>query len=295
MHRIPLLVRRAPPGGARMPGASPARPRGAAAVSIPAGRQAEGPSIARVYDYLLGGSHNFAADQEAATAFLDRWPDARETMRANRAFLGRAVRYLAGQAGIRQFLDIGSGIPTMGNVHEIAQQAAPDARVVYVDNEEVAVLHSRAILARNQNATAIQADLRRPREILRSSQLRDLLDLSRPVALLLVAVLHFFPDSDEPAALVAELREALAPGSYVVISHGTTDGQAPGVAEAMVHYNQTTAPFQPRSHSEVMAFFDGLEIIDPGLVPVPRWRPDPRQAGDPPGRIAAYGGVGRRQ
>ena len=264
-------------------------------MTIPAGRQAEGPSIARVYDYLLGGSHNFAADQEAAGEFLARWPDARETMRSNRAFLGRAVRYLAGQAGIRQFLDIGSGIPTMGNVHEIAQQTAPDARVAYVDNEEVAVLHSRAILARNQNATAIQADLRRPREILRSPQLRDLLDLSRPVALLLVAVLHFFPDSDEPAALVAELREALAPGSYVVISHGTTDGQAPGVAEAMGHYNQTTAPFQPRSHAEVMAFFDGLEIIDPGLVPVPQWRPDPQQAGDPPGRIAAYGGVGRRQ
>ena len=234
------------------------------AMTIPAGQQAEGPSIARVYDYLLGGSHNFAADQEAAGEFLARWPDARETMRSNRAFLGRAVRYLASQAGIRQFLDIGSGIPTMGNVHEIAQQTAPDARVAYVDNEEVAVLHSRAILARNQNATAIQADLRRPGEILRSPQLRDLLDLSRPVALLLVAVLHFFPDSDEPAALVAELREALAPGSYVVISHGTTDGQAPGVAEAMGHYNQTTAPFQPRSHSEVMAFFDGLEIIDPG-------------------------------
>ena len=216
-------------------------------------------------------------------------------MRANRAFLGRAVRFLAGQAGIRQFLDIGSGIPTMGNVHEIAQQTAPGARVAYVGNEGVAVLHSRAILARNQNATAIQADLSRPREILRSPQLRDLLDLSRPVALLLVAVLHFLPDSDEPAALVAELREALAPGSYVVISHGTTDGQAPGVAEAMGHYNQTTAPFLPRTRAEVSAFFDGLEIIDPGLVPIPRWRPGPQETGDPPARIAAYGGVGRRQ
>jgi SAM-dependent methyltransferase len=137
-------------------------------------------------------------------------------MRANRAFLGRAVRYLAAEEGIRQFLDIGSGIPTMGNVHEIAQQAAPAARVVYVDNEEVAVLHSRAILARNQNAIAVLADLRRPREILSSPQLLDLLDLSQPVALLLVAVLHFFPDSDNPAALVAELGDALAPGSFVV-------------------------------------------------------------------------------
>jgi SAM-dependent methyltransferase len=259
---------------------------------MPTGQRADGPSIARVYDYLLGGSHNFAADQEAAGEFLARWPDAPVTMRANRAFLGRAVRYLAGQAGIRQFLDIGSGIPTMGNVHEIAQQAAPGARVAYVDNEEVAVLHSRAILACNEDATAIQADLRRPREILGSPQLRDLLDLSQPVALLLVAVLHFFPDSDEPAALVAELRDALAPGSFVVISHGTTDGQAPNVAEAMGHYNQTTAPFQPRGYAEVRAFFDGLDMVDPGLVPVPLWRLGQRgETGDDPGQIAAYGGV----
>jgi SAM-dependent methyltransferase len=262
-------------------------------MTIPAEQQAEGPSIARVYDYLLGGSHNFAADQEAAGEFLARWPDARETMRANRAFLGRAVRYLAGQAGIRQFLDVGSGIPTMGNVHEIAQQVASDARVAYVDNEEVAVLHSRVILARNQNATAIQADLRRPAEILGNSQLRDLLDLSQPVALLLVAVLHFFPDSDNPAALVAELRGALAPGSFVVVSHGTTDGQASRVAEAMSHYNENTARFQPRSHADVMRFFDGLELVAPGLVLVPDWQPG--QTGDTgvrSRRIAAYGGLG---
>jgi hypothetical protein len=154
----------------------------------PGRTEAEGPSIARIYDYLLGGSHNFPADQEAAGEFLARWSDARETMRANRAFLGRAVRYLAAQAGIRQFLVIGSGIPTMGNVHEIAQQADRDARVAYVDNEEIAVLHSRAILAGNDKVIAVQADLRRPEEILGSPQLRDLLDLSQPVALLLVAV-----------------------------------------------------------------------------------------------------------
>jgi SAM-dependent methyltransferase len=262
-------------------------------LTSPSRQQAEGPSIARIYDYLLGGSHNFPADEDAAGEFLARWPDARETMHANRAFLGRAVRYLAGPVGIRQFLDIGSGIPTMGNVHEIAQQTAPGARVAYVDNEEVAVLHSRAILARNPNATAIQADLRRPAEILGSPQLRDLLDLSQPVALLLVAVLHFFPDSDNPAALVAELRGALAPGSFVVVSHGTTDGQASGVAEAMSHYNQNTAPFQPRSRAEVMRFFDGLELVTPGLVAVPHWRPDQAgDAGDHHRQIAAYGGVG---
>jgi SAM-dependent methyltransferase len=262
-------------------------------VTAPAGQQAEEPSIARVYDYLLGGSHNFPADQDAAGEFLARWPDARKTMRANRAFLGRAVRYLAAEEGIRQFLDIGSGIPTMGNVHEIAQQADPDARVVYVDNEEVAVLHSRAILARSENATAVLADLRRPREILASPQLLDLLDLSQPVALLLVAVLHFLRDADHPAGLVAELRDALAPGSFIVISHGTTDGQASGVAEAMGHYDQTTAPFQPRSHAEVMTFFDGLEMVDPGLVPVPLCRPDPPDGtGRLPVQIAVYGGAG---
>ena len=265
-------------------------------MTTPAGQQeADGPNIARVYDYLLGGSHNFDADRVAAAEFLARWPDARQTMAANRAFLGRAVRYLAGQAGIRQFLDVGSGIPTMDNVHAIAQQAAPDARVVYVDVDEVAVLHSRAILAGNDRASAIQADLRSPRTILDHHGLHDQLDLSQPTALLLVAVLHFLPDSpDAPAALVAQLRDALAPGSYVVISHGTIDGQPPHVAEAMEHYVQTTADFQPRSHAEVLGFFDGLELIDPGLVHVPRWRPDdPRDAGHAE-RIAVYGGAGRK-
>jgi SAM-dependent methyltransferase len=264
------------------------------ATGFPAGA-ADGPSIACVYDYLLGGSHNFAADQAAAGELLARWPGAPVTMRANRAFLGRAVRYLAGHAGIRQFLDVGSGIPTMGNVHEIAQQAAPGARVAYVDNDAVAVQHSRAILAQNDSAIAIQADLRRPREILGSPHLRDLLDLSRPAALLLVAILHFVPDSGDPAGLVAELRDALAPGSYVVISHGTTDGQGPSVAAAMGHYNQTTAPFQPRGHAAVMAFFDGLELIDPGLVRVPSWRPGQGHNAGDDGQVAAYGGVGHKR
>ena len=256
-------------------------------------QDADGPNIARVYDFLLGGSHNFAADRAAAGEFLSRWPDAPETMRLNRAFLGRAVRYLAGQVGIRQFLDIGSGIPTMGNVHTIAQQQAPDARVVYVDSDEVAVLHSRAILAGNDHAAAIQADLRRPDEILGNPQLRGMVDLSQPVALLLVAVLHFFPGTDTPAALVAQLREALAPGSYLVISHGTTDGQPANVAEAMDLYNQTTAAFQPRTYAEVKDFFDDLVLIAPGLVHIPLWRPNERgAAGDHPERIAAYGGVG---
>jgi SAM-dependent methyltransferase len=270
-------------------------PVGEAAVTTPAGPQeVEGPNIARVYDYHLGGSHNFDADKVAAAELLARWPDARQTMAANRAFLGRAVRFLAGEAGVRQFLDVGSGIPTMDNVHAIAQQAAPGGRVVYVDIDEVAVLHSRAILASNDHATAIQADLRHPQTILEDPGLRKLLDLSRPVALLLVAILHFLPDRDDPAALVAELRDALAPGSYVVISHGTTDGQPEHVAEGMEHYAQTTADFQPRSHAGVLRFFDGLELIEPGLVHVPRWRPDDPRDAQNGERIAAYGGAGRK-
>jgi S-adenosyl methyltransferase len=269
--------------------------RETAVTDLPPGQQADRPNIARVYDYLLGGSHNFAADRASAAEFLARWPDARETMIANREFLGRAVRFLAGQAGIRQFLDVGSGIPTMGNVHPIAQQAAPGARVVYVDIDEVAVLHSRAILDGNDHAIAIQADLRNPPAILDNPELRDLLDLSQPTALLLVAILHFLPDRDEPATLVGQLRGALAPGSYVVISHGTTDGQPQHVAEAMEHYAQTTAEFQPRAHAEVLRFFDGLDLIDPGLVRVPRWRPDDPQDAQLAERIAAYGGAGRKR
>jgi len=250
------------------------------------------PSIARVYDFLLGGSHHFAADRAAAGEFLSRWPDARETMRVNRAFLGRATRYLAGQAGIRQFLDIGSGIPTMGNVHEIAQQAAPDARVAYIDIDPVAILHSQIILTGNDNAIAVQADLREPGEILRLFSPDGLLDLSQPVALLLVAVLHFFPETDEPARLIADLSKALAPGSYLVISHGTTDGQPAHVREAMSHYAQTTAPFVPRSHAEILRYFDGFDLVEPGLVNASLWRPfDPTEAANA-GQVAVYAGVG---
>ncbi len=256
---------------------------------------ADGPNIARVYDYLLGGSHNFAADRVSAEAFLARWPDAPQTMRVNWAFLGRAVRHLAGQCGVRQFLDIGSGIPTVGNAHEIAQRAAPGARVVYVDNDEAAVLHSQAILARDKHTAAIQADLQRPGEILSHPALQEMLDLAQPTAVLLVAVLHFIPDADAPTRLVGELRDAVAPGSYLVISHGTTDGQPRHVGEAMELYAQTTAPFQPRSHAEILRFFDGVDLVEPGLVRILLWRPgDPQDLGEHPQRIAAYAGAGRK-
>ena len=252
------------------------------------------PNIARVYDYLLGGSHNFATDRAFAEEFLARWPDARETMRVNRAFLARAVRFLAGEAGIRQFLDVGSGIPTMGNVHAIAQLMTQDAKVLYVDNDPVAVLHSRAILAHNQSATAIHADLRQPREILEHRDLASLLDLSQPVALLLVAVLHFLPD--DPADPVAELRDALAPGSFVAVTHGTNDAQLTQVTNAHELYERNAAPFRLRSHAEILRFFNGLELVEPGLVRIPLWRPDsPADATQHPQRIAGYAGVGHKR
>ena len=253
---------------------------------------ADRPNIARVYDYLLGGSHNFAPDRTFAQELLSQWPEARDTMRVNRAFLGRAVRYLAQQAGIRQFLDIGSGIPTMGNVHEIAQQTAPGTHVVYVDFDPVAVLHSRAILAGNP-AAAIEGDLRQPRQLLEHPELSAMLDLSKPVALLLVAVLHFFRDADQSADLVAELREALAPGRYLVITHGTADGYLRHVTSAMETYSQATAPFQLRSHAEILRFFHGFNLLAPGLVRIPLWRPDdPPEADAPANQIAGYAGVG---
>jgi len=190
---------------------------------VPPGVGTKRANVARVYDYWLGGSYNFRADQDAARATAAVQPSVRLSARANRAFLGRAVRFLAAK-GIRQFLDVGSGIPTEGNVHEIAQRADPGARIVYADVDPVAVAHSRAILAGNPGAVVIEADLREPREILQNAAVRAMIDFDQPVGLLLVAVLHFVSDPEEPWRIVATLRDALAPGSYLAICHGTNDG-----------------------------------------------------------------------
>ncbi|WP_235490907.1 SAM-dependent methyltransferase, partial [Frankia sp. AvcI1] len=183
------------------------------------------PNIARIYDYLLGGAHNFAVDRDAAAKLTQAWPQIQQAARVNRAFLGEAVRYLAGPAGIRQFLDIGSGMPTMGNVHEVAYGVAPDARVAYVDNDPVAVANSQILLARTPAAVAIEGDLHRPEEILQHPDVTGLLDLSQPVGLLLVAILHFFDDDAHPERLIGALRDALPAGSYLVLTHATGDGQ----------------------------------------------------------------------
>lgn len=187
-------------------------------------------NVARVYDYLVGGTHNFLADQDVGRAIIAVEPNARAIFRANRAFLGRAVRYLA-SAGIRQFLDVGSGIPTEGNVHEVAQRAAPDARVVYADFDPVAIAHSKAILAGNPAAAAIESDLRDPETVLAQAEATGLIDLGQPVALLLVAVVHFVHDDEDPWRLVGVLKDALAPGSYLALTHGTEEGK-PHVAHA---------------------------------------------------------------
>ena len=259
------------------------------------------PNPARIYDYLLDGKDNYPADREVAEQVMAIAPVAREAVRDNRAFLRRAVRFLAADAGVRQFIDLGSGLPTQGNVHEIAQATAPDARVVYVDNDAMVVTHSRALLA-GDGSLAIQADLRDPDAVLKEPEVGELIDLDRPVALLLLAILHFVPDEQDPAGIVARYRDALPPGSWLALSHGTRDipVRADLSPEEMVEmgakverlYQQTTASIVTRSRAQVERFFDGFELVDPGLVEIQRWRPDGQRAGLPGG---FYGGVGRRR
>ena len=251
------------------------------------------PSGARVYDYFLGGAHNFAADRELADALTRMSPNIGDTMRANRAFLRRVVNFLC-DAGITQFLDIGSGIPTVGNVHEVAQQANPASRVVYVDLDPVAVSHSRAMLIDTPNTTVIQADARDTATILDHPQTRELLDFDAPIALLLLGVLHFIPDEDDPAGIVARLRRVLAPGSYVALVNVTHEDQPPEVIEGQKLSNRTSTPIYLRSRAELTAQFDGLPLVEPGLVHLPLWRPDgPLDAGDRPERYGALAGVAR--
>ena len=263
---------------------------------VPSGIDTSKANIARVYDYWLGGSHNFRADQDAARTLIAVEPNTRAIIRANRAFLGRAVRFLAGQAGIRQFLDIGSGIPTEQNVHQIAQEAAPGSRVVYVDNDEVAVAHSRLILEADPDATIIQADLREPGKILADPETQLLIDFSQPVALLLVAVLHFVPDSAGPSQILATLREALAPGSYLVICHSCRDAR-PDLADpaATVYGSRVAGELCLRSRDQIASLFDGFSLVHPGLVWIPEWRPDsPADVPDNPQQFWGLVGVGQR-
>jgi SAM-dependent methyltransferase len=237
-------------------------------------------TAARMYDYYLGGIHNFAADRDAARKLIAMFPHIPMGARANRAFLRRAVRHLAG-AGVRQFLDIGSGIPTEGNVHEVAQALAPDARVVYVDIDPVAVAESQELLDGNDGATAIRGDLRSPPSILNHSAVRRLLDLTQPTALLLASVLHFVPDDAQARAVVARLVGALAPGSYLVISHAAAESFPTGPdldPEVDGIYDRLTATsVKLRIRPDVEPFFGDVELVEPGLVWLNEWRPDPTE------------------
>jgi hypothetical protein len=252
---------------------------------------------ARVYDYWLGGKDNFPADRALAEHIMQAIPTMRAMAQANRAFLVRAVRYLAGEAGIRQFLDIGTGIPTSPNVHEVAQAVAPDARVVYVDNDPIVLAHARALLkSQDVGETAfILADLRQPQAIVDHPTLGATLDLTEPVALLMVAVLMYFRDSEDPNpyGMVATLLERLPSGSYLAVSHPTADFNPQAMAGAVAAAEQAGVTLVPRSRAETEAFFAGLELVEPGVVPVLTWRPDDQPPTEP---HAAYywAGVARK-
>jgi hypothetical protein len=261
----------------------------------PPGVDTKRANAARVYDYLLGGTHNFLADQDAGRAVAAVDPNIRELARVGRASLRRTVRFMAA-AGVRQYLDIGSGIPTEGNVHEIAQQAAPGSRVVYVDVDPVAVAHSRAILTGNQDAAIVEADLREPERILAHVATQTLIDFGKPVGILLSAVLHFIADDEDPWRITSTLRGGVVSGSYLMIGHGTDDGK-PAVAQATERaYNRSvSAQLHLRSREQILRFFEGFELVEPGLVYITQWRPDsPGDRQGDPSRFWGLVGVGRK-
>jgi S-adenosyl methyltransferase len=252
------------------------------------------PNVARMYDYMLGGKDNYASDRAAVGALLEMAPQAPLRARLNRAFLGRAVRYVAGR-GVRQFLDVGAGLPTQENVHQVAREVTPDARTVYVDNDPVVLAHARALLAADPLTAAVAGDVRQPAGILGDPRTRELLDFTRPVCILLVAILHFVPDSDGPARIVAAFRDAVAPGSYLILSHATMDGAPPQEAartsDAEAVYERATAPLIMRDTGQVSRLLEGFSLVEPGLVHVTAWRPDGPGHG---GFDAFLGAVGRK-
>jgi hypothetical protein len=255
------------------------------------------PHPARTYDYMLGGKNNFAADRETIDRTLANYPALRTGPRENRGFLGRAVRYLVAEAGVRQFLDIGTGLPTTGNVHEVAQATAPSSRVVYVDNDPLVLAHARALLTSSaEGRTAyISADMRDPAAILSDPTTREVLDFSQPVALMLVAVLHFIADDSEAARIVSTLLDALPPGSYLVASHATAEHNPASEATVARAARESGIPFRFRDSGDFAQLaFSGLELVPPGVVLVSEWR---RENGGPlpsPVEVSCYGGVARK-
>ncbi|GAB2621706.1 SAM-dependent methyltransferase [Streptomyces capparidis] len=247
------------------------------------------PHPARIYDYWLGGKDNYAPDREAAEHAIKVSPDIPAAARENRAFLRRAVTMCAAE-GIRQFVDIGAGLPTQGNVHEIAQGAAPGSRVVYVDNDPIVLAHGRALLAENRTTTVITADMREPEKLLAHPELLDFVDYREPVAVLLVAVLHFL-DDEHAARAVAAVRDRIAPGSFLVLSHSTHEGYPEKADEIIKTWKNTNSGITARGRAAVREFFDGFELLEPGVVHVPEWRPE-QPLGDYTRWM--YAGVGRK-
>ncbi|MDH6125356.1 SAM-dependent methyltransferase [Kitasatospora sp. GP82] len=259
---------------------------------VPAGTDLDKPNAARVYDYYLGGSHNFEADRAMARKAIELWPDLPAIMRSNRAFLRRAVQHVS-EAGISRFLDIGSGIPTFGAVHEVARGIRPEARVVYVDRDPVAVAHSRLLLKDDPLSEVVEADLRSVDDLLSRPEVTGLLDEGRPVALMLVAVLHFVTDDDDPTRLVSTLRDALPPGSALVLSHASVDGRPDQAGPHQDLYKRTPTPLTMRGRDRILELFDGFELVDPGVVYLPEWHPEnPGTIGPHPEWMSGMAGVG---
>jgi hypothetical protein len=249
------------------------------------------PNVARVYDHLLGGKDNFAADREAAAKLVEAVPGAAVAARENRAFLSRAVRFLAEDAGVHQFLDIGAGLPTAYAVHEIVRGSVPLPRVVYADNDPMVVRHAEAILGDSLTAAVVRGDVREPWDLFARPTVRTLINLAEPVAILLVAVLHFVEDHEDPWAVVNCYKDLMAPGSYLVISHVTADHLSEDAArQARAAYDGASAPGVARTREQVTEFFAGLDMVPPGLVDVSEWRPD--HIGPPPGPAVFYAGIG---
>ena len=253
------------------------------------------PQTARIWNHLLGGKDNFAVDREVGDQIIANQPQLAENARLSRAYLARAVRYLAGEAGVRQFLDIGTGIPSAGNVHDVAQEVAPESRVLYVDNDPIVLAHARALMAGTAEGPVafIQADLREPEAILSDPAVAGTLDLAQPVGLVLIGVMHHLRDDDDPRRIVATLVDALAPGSYLVLSQSTPDFDPDAMRALAAASEQGGIPNVPRSLADTEPFFAGLELVEPGLVPMATWRPDPGAEQDPRS-VYAYGGVARK-
>lgn len=259
------------------------------------------PHSARVWNYFLGGKDFYAVDRQAAEAYKAAFPQITDIARTDRAFLARAVRYLVAEAEVRQFLDIGTGLPTMNNTHEVAQRAAPSSRIVYVDNDPLVLTHARALLTSTPEGTCdyIHADLRDPEEIM--ARAAKSLDFSRPIAITLLGILHFVPDYDQVRAIVRRLLDAVPAGSHLALTHATLDPSLGGEEVAAKNraaqdeYNESAdVPLTPRSREEISAFFEGLEVIEPGVVSMSRWRPERTRFGTPP-PVFGYCGVGRKR